>query len=151
MIHSRSKYSRLGACCAILFLYGLLLQCGVSVAEPLPPPVEIFDVQQEKVVHVIPWTETLHETIVNALNQSPQPYGGVTMNPTGGIVVHFRYAVPLKLDNPIYPQPVSELYLFLEPNTKPLALMFFSQGHKPRVFTLQADAKSLIQSVQPKP
>lgn len=73
------------------------------------------------------------------------------MNPTGGIVVHFRYPEPLKLDNPIYPQPVSELYLFLEPNTAPLALLFFSKGHKPRVFTLQADAKSLIQSVQPEP
>ncbi|WP_156926582.1 hypothetical protein [Cohnella panacarvi] len=73
------------------------------------------------------------------------------MNPTGGIVAHFRYPEPLTLANPIYPQPISELYLFLEPNNAPLALLFFSKGHKPRVFTLQADANRLIQSVQPKP
>ncbi|MBO9600366.1 MAG: hypothetical protein J7559_21420 [Cohnella sp.] len=132
-------------------LYALLLPRGLSFAAPSPPPVEVFDVKQEKVVHVIPWTEALQTTIVNALNQSPKPYEGVTMNPTGGIVAHFRYPVPVKLDNPIYPQPVSELYLFLEPHKDPLALLFFSKGHKPRVYTLQADAKSLIQSVQPKP
>ncbi len=151
LFQSRSKYNRLGVSCAILVLYALLLPCGTSFAEPLRPPVEIFDVKEEKVVHVIPMNDALHEMIVNALNQSPNPYGGVTMNPTGGIVAHFRYPVPLKLDNPIYPQPVSELYLFLEQHTAPLALLFFSNGHKPRVYTLQADAKSLIQSVKPKP
>lgn len=131
--------------------FSLLLHSRVTLAAPLFPPVEIFDVKEEKVTHVIPWTEKLHLTMINAINHSPKPYGGVAVNPTGGIVVHFRYPAPVKLVNPIYPQPVSELYLFLEPNTDPLALLFFSKGHQPRVYTLKADAKSLIQAVQPKP
>lgn len=144
------KYSRLCLSCAMLLLLGILLSERISFAEPMPTPVEVFDVKQEKVTHVIPLTEALQETIVNALNQSPRPYGGITMNPKAGIVVHLRYPEPVTLGNAIYPQPVSEVYLFLEAKTEPLALLFFSKGHKPRVYTLQADPKRLIQAVQPK-
>ncbi|MFC5528288.1 hypothetical protein [Cohnella yongneupensis] len=104
--------------------------------------------KEEKVVRVFPLTETLNNTLINAINQMPQPYGGVTMNPTDGIIVHIRYAEPVTLKNNIYPQPITDLYLFLEPNAEPRVLLFFSHGHRPRVYSLQADSKRLIQAVQ---
>lgn len=97
----------------------------------------------------MPLTDQLKDTILKALNQSPSPYGGVTMNPTSGIIVHVRFDEPAKLADKLYPEPVKEAYLFLDRGKSPLALLFFSNGHRPRVYTLQAEPDGLIQAVQP--
>ncbi len=127
----------------------LLGRDGYAAPRPQQPPVEVFDVKQEKVVHTLPMTKSLHKKLLRALHESPQPYGGISVNPTDGIVVHAVYPLPVKLRDPVYPEPISELYLFLAPKQTPLALLFFSHGHRPRVYTLQADAERLIKAVQP--
>lgn len=123
---------------------------GAPAPKTLPPPVEVFDVQQGKVVHTLPLSKSLHRKIINAINDSPKPYEGVTVNPTGGLIVHAVFPEPEKLRNPLYPEPVEEAYLFLEPKRTPLALLFYSRGHRPRVYTLEADPERLIKAVQPK-
>lgn len=128
----------------------MLARTGTALASsPLPPPVEVFDVKQERVVNTMPLSGKLKRIIIKAINDSPTPYGGVTMNPTSGIIVHVRFEKPTKLSGKLYPEPINEAYLFLDRGKSPLALLFFSNGHRPRVYTLQADPDRLIQAVQP--
>lgn len=138
-------FAAIGAFC----IGGASVAATAAEPSPLPPPVEVFDVKQEKVVHTLPLSKSLHRLIINALNDSPKPYEGVTVNPTGGLIVHAVFPEPEKLRNPLYPEPVGEVYLFLEPKRRPLALLFYSRGHRPRVYTLDADPERLIKAVQP--
>jgi len=137
----------------LLAAIGAALFGGIAAAAPqagaLPPPVEVFDVVKEQVVHTLPLSKSLRRQIIHALNESPKPYEGITVNPTGGFIVHAVFPEPEKLRHPLYPEPVGEVYLFLEPKRTPLALLFYSRGHRPRVYTLEADPVRLIQTVLP--
>ena len=155
LIDARSRRLSKAAALSALIVSCFVLFASTGSAQadnPLPPPVEVFDVQQGKVVHTLPLSNKLKKLIINALNHSPSPYKGVTMNPTSGIIVHVRFAQPVKLRPKLYPEPVNETYLFLDQqqSLSPLALLFFSKGHPPRVYTLQAESDDLLHAVQPK-
>lgn len=111
------------------------------------PNVAIFDVKQEKVTKVIPFDADLKESIVEVLQSSPTMFGGFSLNPRNGLVLHFVFESPIQPANRLYSSPIKELYLFLEPQTKPKALLFLTSNQpKTMVVELNYDTELFIRN-----
>ncbi|RED59183.1 hypothetical protein [Cohnella lupini] len=130
-----------------VFLVLLTLPLGTRThSEELPPMVSIFSVKQEKVVKVTPLTSTMNQSILDALQSSPTPYGGFSVDPKAGLIVHVPYSSPIAVTNPIYSDVIKEVYLFLEPGQSLRALLFYSSSHKNAVVDLKYDMERFIRS-----
>jgi hypothetical protein len=131
----------------ILLLIIFLLHNNQAVSQTLRPNVSIFDVKQEKVIKVIPLTIEMLNLTLNVLQASPEIYSGFTLNPKNGFILHIPFTTPIKVNNPLYPDKIKEIYLFLEEDEKIKALLFFESA-KSRIVVLNYDAKKFIEESQ---
>ncbi|MFC5405844.1 hypothetical protein [Cohnella soli] len=120
----------------------VLMSASLIVHEPTL--FQVFDVKQGKVVQQRPLTSELEKSILSLLDNSPTLYGGLAMNPESGIVLHIVWDEPIQLASALYPEPIKEIYLFLEPGTQPKALIFLKDKAKYRVVVLQGNSDQFM-------
>lgn len=121
-----------------------LLSLHLLLHQPDPPLVQIFDVKQEKVVKQYPLNRDLEKSITELLNASPRMYGGIDMNPKSGLILHAKFKSPIQISSLIYPDSIKEVYLFLEPEVDPKALIFFSSSSKFIIVVLKGDSDQFM-------
>ncbi|MNC57879.1 hypothetical protein D3C75_1075690 [compost metagenome] len=124
----------------------VLITLNLNLHKPDQPWVQIFDVQQEKVVKQLPLTDDLSKSLIGLLNSSPKIYGGMDMNPKSGLIIHVEFKNPVKLSSAVYTDLVKEVYLFLEPGEKPKSLIYFNSRRGFIVVVLKGDSDQLIKS-----
>ncbi|WP_256762122.1 hypothetical protein [Cohnella sp. WQ 127256] len=105
--------------------------------------VAVFDVKQEKVVKVMPLTAELKDSVLELLQSSPTVYGGFSMNPSSGLVLHIPFPSPIQVPHKYYSNKINELYLFLEHGAKPTALLFLD-NHKQIIVVLDVDLQKFV-------
>ena len=66
------------------------------------------------------------------------------MNPRSGLVVHVAFPEPVRVPHPFYKGRIREVYLFLERDVEPRALLFWEQG-RPTVAVLHGDSRRFIE------
>lgn len=131
----------------LLLLFHFNLLDNRVLAEQLPN-VSIFDVKQEIVIKLIPLTTDLEKSIEEILLSSPFLFGGLSMEPQAGVVLHIPFSTPVQVDHEIYPSRIREMYLFLERDKKPKALLFFAAKHQPIVVVLNANARRFMEKLK---
>ncbi|WP_373231160.1 hypothetical protein [Cohnella sp.] len=112
------------------------------------PNVSIFDVKQEKVVKVVPLTSELQDSVLELLRSSPILYGGFSMDPQDGMVLHVPFPTPVQIKHELYPSAIQEVYIFLEQDKQPRALIFFAAKQRPIVVVLSYDARKFMERNQ---
>ena len=55
----------------------------------------------------------MNQSILEVLQSSPTPYGGFSVDPKAGLILHVPYSSPITINNPIYSDSIKEVYLFL--------------------------------------
>lgn len=123
-----------------------LLTLNLNLHQPDQPMVQIFDVQQEKVVKQIPLTHELENSFIKLLDSSPKMYGGMDMNPKSGLILHVEFKNPVKLTSDVYTDLVKEAYLFLEPGEQPKSLIYYNTQRGVIVVVLKRDSDQFIKS-----
>lgn len=123
-----------------------LLTLNLNLHQPDQPMVQIFDVQQEKVVKQIPLTHELENSFIKLLDSSPKMYGGMDMNPKSGLILHVEFKNPVKLTSAVYTDLVKEAYLFLEPGEQPKSLIYYNTQRGVIVVVLKGDSDQFIKS-----
>jgi len=119
-----------------------LLNLSLQVQNPDPVRVQIFDVQEGRVVKQIPLAPELEKSIIHSLQDSPKMYGGFSVNPKNGVILHVQFANPIQISSPLFPDSIKELYLILEKDTQPMALIFFNSTSKYIVVVLNGTSES---------
>ncbi|WMT39594.1 hypothetical protein RE628_19615 [Paenibacillus sp. D2_2] len=109
-----------------------------------PTFIQVFDVKQEKVIRQIKLTDELEKSILACLDTSPKIYGGFSVDPRSGQILHIKYKHPVKLSSPVYTNLVKEVYLFLEDGKPPRALIFFNSVSKNIVVVLNGKNKQCL-------
>ncbi|MFC5472305.1 hypothetical protein ACFPPD_26835 [Cohnella suwonensis] len=120
----------------------VLLFLNLSFQEPML--FQVFDIRQGKVIEQRPLTRELEESILSLLNSSPSTYGGFTMNPADGLILHVIFEDPIRMTSDFYPEPIKEIYLFLEPDIQPKALIFLQDKSRYRVVVLHGNSDQFI-------
>jgi hypothetical protein len=130
----------------ILTVIFLLLAAKIPCTYAKQPQslVSVFDVKQEKVVQAFPMTSAIRSSLIQMLQSSPVVYEGLSLEPKNGVVVHFSFDTPLRVSDDLYPSSIREMYLFLEPETKPKGLLFLTAPHRPMVVVLHANAGQFL-------
>lgn len=123
-----------------------LLALNLNLHQPDQSMVQIFDVQQEKVVKQIPLTDDLSMSLIGLLDSSPKMYGGMDMNPKSGFIIHVEFKNPVKLSSAVYTDLVKEVYLFLEPGEHPKSLIYYNTQRGVIVVVLKGDSDQFIKS-----
>ncbi|WP_239616797.1 hypothetical protein [Cohnella mopanensis] len=126
----------------LMSVISLLLTEGTAISKELPT-VSVFDVKQEKVTKIMPLTPELKKSVFEVLQSCPVVFGGFSMNPTNGLVVHIPFTTPVQIPHRSYSTKVSEIYLFLEHDIKPKALLFLD-NHKQKIVELDYDTQKFI-------
>lgn len=111
---------------------------------PETPMVTAFDVEKGQVVEAMPLTREWIDKAAEALTASPVPYGGMTYNPKKGLAIHIPFPAPFKPAHPFYKQPLREVFLFLERDAPPAALLTTASGDRAMVAALRFDAGDWI-------
>lgn len=106
--------------------------------------VSVFDVKREKVVQAMPLEPPLQRSVLALLRSAPSMYGGLSVNPRGGLIVRIAFPAPLQVSHPFYKDRVRQVYLFLEPGTDPRALLFWEHG-KSAVAVLHGDSRKFME------
>lgn len=63
------------------------------------------------------------------------------------VLLHILFTTPIKVPNPIYPDRIKEIYLFLEQDDKIKAIVF-TESTRPRIVVLNYDSKKFIKEIQ---
>ncbi|SDE65875.1 hypothetical protein SAMN04488542_101296 [Fontibacillus panacisegetis] len=124
----------------------VLITLNLNLYKPDQSLVQIFDVQQEKVVKQIPLTDGLEKSFIGLLDSSPKMYGGMDMNPKSGLILHVEFKNPIKLTSAVYTDLVKEAYLFLEPGEQPKSLIYYNTQRGVIVVVLKGDSDQFIKS-----
>lgn len=114
------------------------------IATNIPVNVSIFNVKQERVVKVLALNSQFEQSIIDILNSSPDLYGGFSINPDSGLILHIPFPSPIEVMNSIYSDKIKEIYLFLEPGKKPKALVFFVSKKPSIIVVLNYDTIQFI-------
>lgn len=137
-------FRRISSLLILLFFISSLMNRTVQAEDR--PHASIFDVKQEKVVRVLPITPALEASVIEVLLASPTLFGGYSVDPNDGLVVHFPFASPVHVIHKLYPNTIREIYLFLEHGKKIRALIFFaSSKQSPIVVDLNDDASKFME------
>ncbi len=127
-----------------LSLIALLLFTGNLISAKELPTVSIFDVKQEKVVKVMPLTLEFKNSVFQVLKSSPAVYGGFSMNPKNGLILHIPFHSPVEIPHRFYSDRIKEIYLFLEYGSKPKALLFLESKQRQIIVELDYDPDKFI-------
>jgi hypothetical protein len=123
-----------------MVLMAAAFACARPASAEGPLAVSVFDVKQEKVVQAMPLEPTLQRSVLALLQSGPTVYGGLSVNPRSGLIVRIDFPAPLRIPHPFYKDRIREVYLFLEPDTAPRALLFSEHG-KTTVAILHGDSR----------
>jgi hypothetical protein len=128
-----------------ILVSALLLTNDLVLSKELPT-VSVFDVKQEKVIKIMPLTSELKKSVIEVLQSSPVVYGDFSINPMNGLVIHIPFTSPVHVPHSFYSNKISEIYLFLEHDTKPKALLFLD-NHKQTIVVLNYDNQKLLNNL----
>lgn len=131
----------------LLFLLFILSFINHKVQAEDLPLVSVFDVKAERVVKVLPLTTELTTSVKGALKASPTLFKGFSMEPHDGLVLHIPFVKPMSIKHALYPTAIREIYLFLEPDKKLRALIFFASTKlRPIVVDLNDDVNKFMEN-----
>jgi hypothetical protein len=71
-------------------------------------------------------------------------YGGFSVDPRSGQILHIKFKKPMDLSSPIYPDLIKEVYLILENGEPPRALIFFNSVSKNIVVVLDRNNEQCL-------
>lgn len=139
------KFAFKYTCCVCILLLYVLSAPAASAKEKTD--ASVFSMKQEKIVGAIPYTPALQQSVLKLLQDGPSVYSGLTLNVQTGLVIHMSYPTSIQIPHTLYTRKIREIYLYLEQNTKPKAVLLLDSNHsRIMIVELNSSADKFIKS-----
>lgn len=112
-------------------------------SDPSTPQVQIFDVQQERVITTRPNSSAFRGQVELWILAAQGLSSRSRLEADSGLVIRIPLQPPLSVDRPWLTADIIEVYLFLSPQKNPHLLLFSREG-KPYVIDMKENPKTFL-------
>lgn len=143
---------------AAVLLIGAFAWTGVSAAFPAEfetgktapltkvPPVQLFDMQQERIMKTIPNQEEYQAAAREWLQSITGPAPQLTIDNRCGYIVRIPLKAPAEIKLPSAALKTKDIFLIYCPDKEPL-LLVFSEQHKPFLLRISSNVKPFMKKL----
>ncbi|MBS4175044.1 hypothetical protein [Bacillus sp. FJAT-49736] len=134
-----------------IFLSFLLLFCLTStVSAQTHKQVEIFDIEQERVVKKVPVTPDIREEVKQLIERTTSVYPKIKPIPNKGFMIKVPLHPAVHIQNQWLRGKVDQVILIFPPNEHPFYLVM-DKRHRPHLFNIEGETDTLLEMLDYEP